>query len=177
MAGGSASSNLQNYPNNSRIENSTSSTNASNPHLHVLQTNSGIIKQQFQWAKSQVLWERQTTDGGTTWTDWVVITMDLYNNFIALKGQDTIIPSSSNLVDLDTFKTVGTYSIKHTNGNQYISNLPSNYSSYAKESANLPFNLYVINTDPDSSNRVIQRIRSSRQYHQAWERIYKGSVI
>ena len=84
--GGSPSANLQNYPNNSRIE-SISSTGTTNPNLHVLQTDSGIIKQQFQWAKSQILWERQTTDGGTTWTDWVVITMDLYSNFIGLKGQ------------------------------------------------------------------------------------------
>lgn len=173
---GSASSNLQNYPNETRIEDTTSSSNAGNPHLHVLQTDSGVIKQQFQWNKSQVLWERKTTDGGTTWTDWVVITMDLYNNFIGLKGQTSITPSNSNLVDLDTFKTVGTYTINYKERNmQYISNMPSDYHNYIRTSL-APFNLYVINTNPTQPAYVLQRIRSDRQNYQAWERIYIGAT-
>lgn len=168
---GSASNNLQNYPNETRIE---STTNVGNPHLHVLQTDSGVIKQQFQWNKSQVLWERKTTDGGTTWTDWVVITMDLYNNFIGLKGQTLITPSDSNLVDLDTFKTVGTYTINYKESiRQYISNMPSDYLNYSR-TTHAPFNLYVINTDPTQSAYVLQRIRSDRQNYQAWERTYIG---
>lgn len=77
-------------------------------------------------------------------------------------------------VDLNDYKNPGTYVNSDLNTYQYVSNLPSDFTSVHMISSKPTFRLYVFKEY--SSNYFRQRIQNTRaRYCNAWERIYNGS--
>ena len=62
------------------------------------------------------------------YTDWKTLAFTDYNGFYNLYGGTRILPSANNIVDLNNYKTVGTYHVMQYSDTQYVENMPERNS-------------------------------------------------
>lgn len=121
--------------------------------------------------------DKATTLAGYGITD--AYTKDESNSHFCSLDRDSssvnvINATSEAPVDLNDYKNPGTYVNSDLNTYQYVSNLPSDFTSVHMISSKPTFRLYVFKEY--ASNYFRQRIQNTRaRYCNAWERIYNGS--